>query len=144
MLFSVYPLKFLFSSWLGSVFGGRHYSAYEYLDQLYVLYVIYGLGFAGLNLLFGLLYGHAWRLREVLRLTAVESVLTRSAMWEHRLQIAVCLFSVVLALLRTHPYVPGLAYALVGVAFAINGRHHGQQVRMLTARAAFTPPAPTA
>ena len=144
VLFSVYPLKFLFSSWLGSMFGGRHYRAYEYIDQLYVLYMIYGLGFAGINLLFGLLYGRAWRLRETLRLTAVESVLTRSAMWEHRLLIVVCFISVTLALLRTPPYMPGLAYLLIGVAFAVNGRHHSLQVRMLTAREAVTAAAPTA
>jgi uncharacterized membrane protein len=64
VLFYVYPLKFVFAS-----FAGRG----SYLvHQARVLFLIYGLGFAGIFLIYALLYGHAFKKRDELALNAVE------------------------------------------------------------------------
>ena len=133
VLFSVYPLKFLFSSWFNPLFGGGQSPAFTDINQLYLVYVVYGLGLAGIQILYALLYGHAWRLREALELTPAESLLTRAAIWEYRLWVAVCLFSVGLALLRASPMAPGLAYILLGVVLGFNGWRYRRQIRALTA-----------
>lgn len=125
VLFSVYPLKFLFSSWLGSERGIGD------LDQLMQLFRIYGLGFAVIWLLYALLQFHALRQAERLRLTPVEVVLTRLQLNEFRLQIAVCLLSVGLTYIAVPPWLPGAVYGLIGPLAGWNGWRHGRQVTRL-------------
>jgi uncharacterized membrane protein len=128
VLFSVYPLKFLFTTWLGS--GPR----LDSLDQLNTLYRIYGLGFATIWLLYALLQFHALRQAAALQLTPVEVVMTRLQLNEFRLQIAVCLFSVGLTYLAVPPWLPGMSYGLIGPLAGLNGWWHGRQVTRLLAQ----------
>lgn len=125
VLFSVYPLKFLFSSWLGS---GRGLGS---LEQLMQLYRIYGVGLGVIWLLYALLQYHALRQAERLRLTPVEIVLTRLQLNEFRLQIAVCLLSVGLTYMPVPPWLPGVTYGLIGPLAGWNGMRHGRQVTRL-------------
>lgn len=133
VLFSVYPLKFLFTSWLGGGQGLRD------IGELYVVYRVYGAGFAGVWLLYGLLYWHALRQRHQLDLNPVELVLTRLDIWGVAIQIATCLASIGLSYLPVHPWVPGVAYGSLGITMTINGVLHGRQVDRLNAAA--PPPA---
>jgi uncharacterized membrane protein len=128
VLFSVYPLKFLFSSWLGSGTG------FSSLEQLASLFRIYGLGFATIWFLYALLQFHALRQAGALQLTPVEVVMTRLQLNEFRLQIAVCLLSVGLTYLPVPPWLPGIAYALIGPLAGLNGWWHGRQVTRLLAQ----------
>lgn len=71
VLFYTYPLKFMFSIVTGQIRGGGDAST---------LFVIYGLGFAGIFALFVLMYAHAWRKRDELELDAVERYDTVTSM----------------------------------------------------------------
>jgi uncharacterized membrane protein len=138
VLFSVYPLKFLFSAWLGGGAGLRD------LDQLFFIYRVYGLGFAGIWTLYALLQSHALRRRELLRLNEVEVILSRLQLNEFRLQIGVCFLSIGLTYIATQPWLPGVVYGIIGPLAAWNGRRHGRQVQALLERrsAAMLRPGP--
>lgn len=123
VLFSVYPLKFLFGAWLG---GG---TAIDTLDQLFLIYRVYGLGFASIWTLYALLQGHALRRREQLRLNDVELILTRMQLNEFRLQIGVCFLSIGLTYVTTLPWLPGMVYGIIGPLAACNGRWHGRRMQ---------------
>ncbi len=123
VLFSVYPLKFLFNAALGGGAGLSH------PDQIFFIYRVYGLGFAGIWTLYVLLHGHALRLREQLRLTEAEIILTRLQRNEFRLQVAVCFLSIGLTYVSRSTWLPGVTYALIGPLAAWNGRWHSRQVQ---------------
>ncbi len=77
ILFFVYPLKFLATSFSQFMFGiggetGRAGSALRSSDELASLFAIYGLGFVAVFLCFVLLYRHALRCAGALGLAAVE------------------------------------------------------------------------
>ncbi|RXK56610.1 DUF1211 domain-containing protein [Oleiharenicola lentus] len=128
VLFSVYPLKFLFGAWLG---GGTRMNGPE---ELWFIYRIYGLGFASIWTLYALLQGHALRRREQLRLNELELIYTRLQLTEFRLQVAVCFLSVGLTYVTTKPWLPGVCYALIGPLAAWNGMRHGRQVQAVLDR----------
>ncbi|MFN2475533.1 MAG: TMEM175 family protein [Chthoniobacterales bacterium] len=78
VLFYVYPLKFLFSFSITSLFLSGPGQAMSMTRAEYsTLLVIYGLGFAAVYLALTLLYLHAWRLRDTLELTELERFDTR-------------------------------------------------------------------
>ncbi len=132
MLFSVYPLKFLFDSWLG---GG---APIRNLGDLSFIYRVYGLGFAGIWTLYALLQGHALRRREQLKLTEIELILTRLQLNEFRLQVGVCFLSIGLTYVTTLPWLPGVTYGIIGPLAAWNGARHGRQVHAVLARQAVS------
>ncbi|HEX8255107.1 MAG TPA: TMEM175 family protein [Thermoanaerobaculia bacterium] len=71
VLFYTYPLKFMFSVVTGQIRGAADAGN---------LFIIYGLGFAGIFALFFLLYLHAFRKRQELALNAFELHDTKTAM----------------------------------------------------------------
>lgn len=77
VMFYVYPLKFLFT-FLTSGMGGNWSGFFETYHQLNELMVMFGLGFASIYLLIGMLYVNAYRQRAHLDLTEVERFLARS------------------------------------------------------------------
>jgi uncharacterized membrane protein len=134
VLFFVYPLKFLFTMVTVNLFRLALHDAphLDSLAQVDALYVIYGLGFAGVWSLYGLLYLHAYRAREQLGLDASEVMLTRSSLVENAVYVGVCLLSVALALLTDEPSLPGFIYFLLGPLMAFVGRYHGNKARSLS------------
>ena len=123
VLFYVYPLKFVFSS-----FGGhRGYTA----DQARVIFTIYGLGFAGIFLIYTMLYSHALKLRDELALNAVEQHDTRTHVLMFAGCVAVGLTSIVLALLLPERYVgfAGYIYFTTGIVSTYLGTTRGSQRR---------------
>lgn len=127
VLFSVYPLKFLFNAWLG---GGRGIGT---LAELMVVYRLYGGGLAGIWFLFGLLYWHAWRKRFELNLSPVECAYTRLDLGAVGVNIGTCLLSITLSFLPVHPWVPGVIYGSLGLTMWLNGNWHGRRIRALLA-----------
>lgn len=127
VLFAVYPLKFLFTSWLGGGTGMRS------LEDLWTVYRLYGAGLAGVWLLYGLLFWHALRRRDQLKLNPVEVVLTRHSVAGAAINIGTCLLSIGLSYLPVHPWLPGVIYGSLGITMAMNGVHHGRQVDRLLA-----------
>ena len=78
VLFYVYPLKFLFNLSINGMIFGRTANAVSLTGpQFSTLLVIYGLGFAAVYLAITLLYVHAYRLRDALELTELETFDTR-------------------------------------------------------------------
>jgi uncharacterized membrane protein len=135
VLFFVYPLKFLFTMVTVNLFGLEMHDAphLESLAEVDTLYLIYGIGFAGIWSLYGLLYLHAYRARQRLDLDACEVMLTRGSLMENAVYVGVCLLSVALALLTDQGSLPGFIYFLIGPLMAFVGRRYGGRARALAA-----------
>jgi uncharacterized membrane protein len=84
VLMYIYPLKYMFSIVTGQIDGRSNPST---------LFILYGLGFAGIFLLFYLMYLHALRLRDELELNEVELHDTRTAMWMYASYVIIGLLS---------------------------------------------------
>jgi uncharacterized membrane protein len=98
VLFYVYPLKFLFNFSITSLlFGGSAQPPAMTRAEFSTLLVIYGLGFAAVYLAMALLYLHAYRLREVLKLTELEKFDTRYQIFRLITLVAVGLIAALLA-----------------------------------------------
>lgn len=135
VLFFVYPLKFLFTMVTVGLFGFDMSNAPHVgsLTEVRVLYLIYGLGLAGVWGLYAGLYFYALSQRAQLQLDAVEVVLTRSTLAGYLIYVAVCLLSVALAMLTSNPWLPGVIYAVLGPLHWFNGWWFGKQANALAA-----------
>ncbi len=134
VLFFVYPLKYLFTLITVQLFGIELHNA-PYLEgyhQVQTMYLIYGLGLAGIWGLYAILYVHALRLREQLQLNEVEIVITRQARNYYLIHVGACLLSITLALLTSNEWLPGVAYFLLGPLQGFNGWWLGRQVEQCT------------
>jgi uncharacterized membrane protein len=129
VLFSVYPLKFLFTLLTVQIFGLELHNAphLEGRHQVQTLYLIYGLGLGGVWGLYAILYAHALAKREELQLTASEIALTRASLFENLIYVAICLLSILLALVTSSGWLPGVAYFLLGPLQTFNGIWFGKQ-----------------
>jgi uncharacterized membrane protein len=79
----VYPLRLLFSLLFAGASSGwmaDQAPMLRTLDELRAAYIVYGVGFAAIALVFVCLYGHALRLRDSLALAADEVLATRMHM----------------------------------------------------------------
>jgi uncharacterized membrane protein len=131
VLFFVYPLKYLFSMLTVHVFqlGLKDAPTLETHMQGDILYLIYGLGFAGVWGLYALLYWHALRKRAELDLDANELILTRTELYANLIYVGVCALSITLAFTTTDAALPGMVYWLLGPFQAFNGWWFGRKVR---------------
>jgi len=130
VLFCVYPLKFLATMVTVNLFGFAMHDVphIESLADARMLYVIYGLGFAGVWGLYAALYAHALSLRAQLQLDANEVILTRQSLASYLIYVAVCLLSIALAMLTSNTWLPGVIYAVLGPLQGFNGWWYGRQV----------------
>lgn len=132
----VYPLKFLFNNLtLSSTTSGELPIR---PDQYPQLFVIYGVGFAAVFLIFVLFYAHAYRLREQLELLPLEIFDTLNSILSNLIFVIVPLISIALAL--TLPpddqALAGWAYFLLAVFRTILGVIMGRRRRKLLAASA--------
>ncbi len=83
VLFFVYPLKYLFTLLTVQIFGFELTNAphLEGLEQVRLLYLIYGLGLAGVWGIYAVLYVHALRKRDELGLSEVELCVHPRSRW---------------------------------------------------------------
>ena len=139
----IYPLKFMFDSFIFQVFGLTSDPALKTmtLEQLARASAIYGLGFFILMTLFALLYGHAYRRRDALELDEVGAFDARAIMGHHMVSAGVGLFATLFALLgpRELAFLSPSSFALMGPG------HWGYAVWVERRRKAFFPrtsPAP--
>jgi uncharacterized membrane protein len=126
VLVYVFPLRMLVSSGFHYMSGGvlPGSAMIQSLGDLRLLYVIYGLGFAALSLLFVLLFRHTAKAGERLGATAEG----RADATDSALNWTFCglsgLLSALIAVIgpmRAAPYLPGLCYWLIPLA--IYGRY---------------------
>lgn len=101
VLLYIYPLKFMFDSFMFEVFGLHARPDLERmtLDELARASILYGLGFFVLMSLFTLMYLHASRRRGELGLTQVDAYDARLLAGHHAVSAGVGLFAMVFALL---------------------------------------------
>jgi uncharacterized membrane protein len=96
VLFYVYPMKFVFVSFVKSILG-EHSGVQP--NQAPTLFVIYGLGFAAVFFLLGLMYRHAYSRRRQLQLNAVEEIDTLESVYDNFATAAFGVASAVVAVL---------------------------------------------
>lgn len=141
VLFYVYPLKFLFTLFVDQFFtsgeltvlvNGQLEPVIE-SNQVGLLLAIYGVGFMALSLVSVLLYFYAYRQREALQLTALESFDTRASIQSSLVRGSVGLISVLLALIGQWS-LAGWSYFLLLPALTIDGTLSGRQRRKLEAQ----------
>ncbi|HTW59147.1 MAG TPA: TMEM175 family protein [Terriglobales bacterium] len=129
VLFYVYPLKFVFTMLFDEVTGRQVAISFH---EVSVLMRIYAAGFAAVFALFGLMYVHAYRLRDALGLNPVESLQTRFAIQENVIMTAVGVISFALAF--KSPGLAGWWFFVLGPALAVHGSIYGKRVRLLAAK----------
>jgi uncharacterized membrane protein len=119
VLFYTYPLKFIFSIVTGQVTGGY--------GNAPALFLVYGLGYAGIFALLLLMYRHAWSKREELELNEYELYDTRTAMMMYSSYIAIGLLSCGIAVVANRNWIAlaGLIYFLIGPVSAFIGYKRG-------------------
>ena len=119
VLFYVYPLKFMFDSMFAQMMPSAHPDLTRMtLPQLSRASSVYALGFVVLFVMFALLYGHAYRHREQLRLTPMEVYDAKSYAGHHLVSAGVGVVALLVALfapLRFAPLSP-MCFALMGPA----------------------------
>jgi uncharacterized membrane protein len=115
VLFYVYPLKFLYA-----LVGGGASQVSD--QQVPLLFVIYGLGFAAVYAVFVLLYANAYRQRAQLQLEPHEITETRLTMEEFAGVAAVGLVSAGVALLPVPAGLAGFCYLAIALPYWLVGR----------------------
>jgi uncharacterized membrane protein len=113
VLFYVYPLKFLF---VGLFNGNGMFDA----EEARTLFVIFGLGYAAVFMVFTLLYLHALGKREVLALNAIETMSTRQSLVNQAAMVIVGLVSAALAVTLPLQWV-----GLAGYFYFVNAAYFG-------------------
>jgi len=135
VLFFVYPLKFLFTAITVNMFGLGLANAphVDTVDQGVTLYLIYGLGFAGVWGLYAVLYMHALRKRAALGLSEIEVMMTKAVLAENLIYVGVCALSIAIAILTRNTWLPGFIYFILGPLQGFNGWWYGRKVHALAA-----------
>ena len=132
--FYIYPLKFLFTTLVDQITGHRpmeHGVAVPRMnvDEWSQLMLIYGAGFVGLYVIFALLYLHAYRLRDVLELTPMETYDTYGVIRQNVLMIAIGVVSMLIAW-AGRPTLAGMTYMLIAPMRTAIGIMHGRRRRV--------------
>lgn len=121
VLFYVYPLKFLFTLlFSGQIYGDDHSPLIMKVGDIPNLMIIYGAGYICIYFLFSLMYAHALRKKEELKLTAPEIFDTRTKIYKNAILISIGFLSVVITLLLKPEKagLAGFAYFLIGPSFS--------------------------
>jgi hypothetical protein len=138
VLFYVYPLKFLFALLFAEIAGIQGLEPITMHDTSALL-KIYGIGFAAVFALFGLMYRHAAVLAARLDLSPIELYETRLSMQEN---FALMLFGLVsFATAFKSPGVAGWLYMFIGVYFWIHKTLAAKHKRKLLKEQISTSPA---
>jgi uncharacterized membrane protein len=129
VLIYVYPLRFMFglmASWIGMLTGAPLGGTVgvEEAGDVNRIFAIYGVGFTAMSAALVLLNVHAWRMREVLQLDALERHETRSTIGAWLILASAGLLSLLVAILAPPSFagLPGWVYALLTFAMPLYGR----------------------
>ena len=139
VLFYVQPLRFLASSFV-SLFA-RTGAAVTTWEQLQKLFIIYGLGWILIFLLFAWLYRRAWDTRESLGLTPVESYDAITYSRHYLAFVAAGVLSILVAFTKIGLGfgLPGIMYSSIGLFAWLNFRSREPGRVALAARVAEHP-----
>jgi uncharacterized membrane protein len=129
VLVYVYPLKFLYAA----VFNQLQLRT----DQVPLLFMIYGVGFAAVFGLIALLYLHAYRSRVSLALSPFQSYQARASFWLYFATASIGILSAVVAL--GNASLAGFAYFLIAAPATVAGAMVGRRRRRESKGAAVPP-----
>jgi len=118
ILFFVYPLKYLatmLSHFVRSFMAGRPEPPFTFEEAAYSLALL-SIGYAAVFLMFFALYAHALRKADGLELNERERQLTRFALWQQGVHIAIGSTTAIAALTLPPPWstLAGFIYGLIG------------------------------
>jgi uncharacterized membrane protein len=144
VLFYVYPLKFVWTLLVNGLLGfgmtvqtaAGNVEPVVRREQIPLMLVVYGLGFAAVFAIFSLLYLHAYRTRRSLELSEIESFDTRTWFQENALMSLVGVASVALALTRYTGF-SGMTYWLIAPMLFLHGHLRGRRRKRIEARLAL-------
>ena len=146
VLFYVYPLKFLFTLLVGGVSGGRtapvpSLEAMIADSQIPQLFLIYCAGSTAVFVILGLLYQHAWRVRDALQLDEMEQLRTAQTRLQHFCFAAVGVLVALAALLLPTRLAgqAGFLFFLNGVVGFVVPWIYGRRARAIQARTGSAP-----
>ena len=146
VLLYIYPLKFMFDSFMLQVFGLQSSAPVVgmSLNELARASMIYGLGFFILMGLFSLIYLNAHRRRAALGLSELEAFDTRSIAGHHLVSAGVGLFAMLFALIapREIAFLSPSSFALMGPGHWGFGWWTDRRRQAFVARLAATDPRP--
>lgn len=128
VLFYVYPLKFVFTL-LFSPLTGSDIASKVGFHEASALMRIYAGGFAAVFLVFTLMYAHAYKLRDLLGLDAVECLETRASLQQNAIMAGAGIVSFVIAIWS--PGVAGWWYFILVPVLSIQGSIMGKRLRLL-------------
>ena len=130
VLFYVYPMKFLFTTLFDQMLGDALANAIQ-PRQVPQLMLVYGAGFIAVQLVFILLYLHAYRLADSLELDDYERLTTRSELQGFGLNILIGLASIAIVTVGgpDAAFWSGMAYMLIMPAQTVNGRLMRTRIR---------------
>jgi uncharacterized membrane protein len=119
VLFYVYPLKFVWTVVFSQIQGRDITGAVLKVRQVPTLFIVYGIGVASVFAILAAMYGHAYRKRDEIELTKIETVDTLVDIYRNLALSGIALISVATALVaaRVAPRLGGLAgyvYFLIG------------------------------
>jgi uncharacterized membrane protein len=141
VLFYVYPLKFLWNFLVNALLGfsgnapapgGTPVSPIEG-RQIPALLTIFGVGYAAIFLIFALLYYHAYRKREHLKLNSLEIHDTWTYVVENLLHVLIGALSIIVTLVTRSGF-GGAVYWLIGPVQYANGVLMGKRRKRLEQR----------
>jgi uncharacterized membrane protein len=136
ILFYTYPLKFVFMSLWLNVIGQPPPGMFDSFDQISDLFIIYGIGFIAVYVVFVWMYLHAYRHRTALNLTELELWDTKHEIREMTLFCGVGVISLTLAIVLPSKLagLAGMSYALIGVVSGIHGSWSGKRRKEIHGR----------
>jgi hypothetical protein len=113
VLFYIFPLKFVFTSWLGRG-NANTFSSWE---QVRSMMTLYALGYMAVFIVFGLMYHHAYRKRAQLQLSDDDVFFAVQHVGECGVMVLVALLSIIMAQtmpVRVAALAAGFSYMLIG------------------------------
>ena len=125
----IYPLKFLFQMlvhlYIALIAGDQEaasaiFSEVIRPEQMTSLMIIYGLGAAAVFITLGMMYVLAYKRRDELKLTKVETFYTKSSIYYNLLMASVPLISVFFALI-SNAFIAGISYWIYGLIMPLFG-----------------------
>ncbi len=144
VLFYVYPLKFVWTFIVNALLGlgtkvqtaSGQVEAVVRGEQIPLMLLVYGAGFAAVFAIFALLYLHAYRKRGDLNLSELEVFDTRSWFQENALMSLVGVVSIAFALTRNPRYmtISGMSYWLIAPVLFLHGHVRGRRRRSIESR----------
>lgn len=134
VMFYVYPLKFVFTRLIGGMLGvGPRIADGMTAGDASLLMIAYSAGFVAVFTVFTLFHWNAWRQRDALALTTLESFDARAGMRAHLLNVAIGVFSIMIAAILPIQYLwlAGVIFFLLGPVQATNGHLNGRARKRL-------------